>query len=218
MYANSTTLKVGVAHARAFLPAVVDFVASGRFDPLAVTTLIADWEDAPAAFYDACDEGRRTTANVRYGSVDLRVERATDENRDAMATVLAACGLSSFGILNPGTLYWVCRSGNALVGICGLEVGDRCALLRSVCVVESERGKGIAERLVGCALSEATRLEVQHVYLFSKDTGHYFERLGWRAVPVAEVAARLPQTPQARRYEEIGWYPDERAFVRCAAS
>lgn len=50
MYANSTTLKVGVSHARAFLPAVVDFVASGRFDPLAVTTVIADWEDAPAAF------------------------------------------------------------------------------------------------------------------------------------------------------------------------
>ncbi len=149
--------------------------------------------------------------------MDLRVERATDEDRDAMATVLAACGLSSFGILIPGTLYWVCRSGNGLVGICGLEVGDRCALLRSVCVVESERGKGIAERVVGAALSEATRRDLQHVYLFSKDTGGYFERLGWREVPVAEVAARLPQAPQVRRYEEIGWYPDERAFVRSAA-
>lgn len=24
--------------------------------------------------------------------------------------------------------------------------------------------------------------------------------------------------PQVRRYEEIGWYPDERAFVRSAAA
>ena len=153
---------------------------------------------------------------MRCARVDLRVERATDGDRDAMATVLAACGLSSFGILHPGTLYWVCRAGNALAGICGLEVGDGCALLRSVCVVESERGKGIAERLVRCALEEATQLDLQHVYLFSKDTGDYFERLGWRPVPVPEVAARLPQAPQVRRYEEIGWYPDERAFVRSA--
>ncbi len=52
------------------------------------------------------------------------------------------------------------------------------------------------------------------MYLFSKDTGGYFERLGWREVPVAEVAVRLPQAPQVRRYEEIGWYPDEHASVR----
>jgi N-acetylglutamate synthase-like GNAT family acetyltransferase len=154
---------------------------------------------------------------MRCASVDLRVERATEEDRDAMTNVLTACGLSSFGILNPGTLYWVCRTGKGLVGICGLELGDRCALLRSVCVLESERGRGIAERLVGCALGEATRLDLQLIYLFSKDTGRYFERLGWREVPVAEVAARLPQAPQVRRYEEIGWYPDERAFVRRAA-
>lgn len=50
MYANSTTLKTGISHVRAFLPAVVDFIASGKFDPLAVATLVADWEDAPAAF------------------------------------------------------------------------------------------------------------------------------------------------------------------------
>jgi N-acetylglutamate synthase-like GNAT family acetyltransferase len=146
--------------------------------------------------------------------MDLHIERATHADRDAMTKVLDDCGLSSFGILAPSTLYWVCRAESGLVAICGMEVGDRCALLRSVCVLESQRGKSIAERLVGHALLEATRLELEDVYLFSKDTGGYFERLGWREVPVAEVAARLPRAPQVRRYEEIGWYPDERAFVR----
>lgn len=51
----------------------------------------------------------------------------------------------------------------------------------------------------------------------SKDTGGYFERLGWREVPVAELAARLSQAPQVRRYDEVGWYPNERAFVRSTA-
>lgn len=146
--------------------------------------------------------------------MDLRVERARQDDRDAMTEVLEACGLSSFGILAPGTLYWVCRAEEGLAGTCGLELGDRCALLRSVGVIESQRGKGIAEQLIGCALLEATRLDLPDVYLFSKDTGGYFERLGWREVPVGEVAARLPLAPQVRRYEQIGWYPDERAFVR----
>jgi N-acetylglutamate synthase-like GNAT family acetyltransferase len=133
-----------------------------------------------------------------------------------MAAVLEACGLSSFGILAPRTVYWVCRTASELVGTCGIELGDGCALLRSVCVIEKQRGKGLAERLVSRALLEASRLDLRDVYLFSKDTGEYFQRLGWREVPVAEVAARLPDAPQVRRYEEIGWYPDERAFVRAA--
>ncbi len=50
MYANSTTLHVGVSHARAGIPHVIDLVAKGAFDPLAVATVIADWDDAPQAF------------------------------------------------------------------------------------------------------------------------------------------------------------------------
>lgn len=65
MYANSTTLKTGVSHARALLPAVVDFIASGRFDPLAVTTLVADWEDAPAAFTTRATKVIVRRSNIR---------------------------------------------------------------------------------------------------------------------------------------------------------
>jgi len=50
MYANSTTLQIGVSHARAAIPQVVELVAKGTFDPLAVATVIADWDDAPQAF------------------------------------------------------------------------------------------------------------------------------------------------------------------------
>ena len=50
MYANSTTLHVGVSHARADLPHVIRLVERDEFDPLKVATLIADWDDAPDAF------------------------------------------------------------------------------------------------------------------------------------------------------------------------
>jgi alcohol dehydrogenase len=31
---------------------VLALIASGRFDPARVTTLVADWEDAPAAYLE----------------------------------------------------------------------------------------------------------------------------------------------------------------------
>ena len=50
MYANCSTLHVGVSHPRANLPNVIELVQRGAFDPLKVATLIADWDDAPDAF------------------------------------------------------------------------------------------------------------------------------------------------------------------------
>jgi alcohol dehydrogenase len=50
MYATDATLRLGVSHARAILPALLDFVHRTGFPAERVTTLTADWEDAPAAY------------------------------------------------------------------------------------------------------------------------------------------------------------------------
>ena len=50
MYANDSTLHLGVSHPRATLPEVLDLIASGKFHPEKITTLLANWEDAAEAF------------------------------------------------------------------------------------------------------------------------------------------------------------------------
>ncbi|MGH3412064.1 MAG: zinc-dependent alcohol dehydrogenase, partial [Marmoricola sp.] len=50
MYATSSTLKVGVSHVRPHLPELLDFIAAANFPAEAVTSLLADWDDAPAAY------------------------------------------------------------------------------------------------------------------------------------------------------------------------
>ena len=50
MYATDAGLRVGVSHARAALPDLLAFVASSGFPAERVTTLTADWEDAPTAY------------------------------------------------------------------------------------------------------------------------------------------------------------------------
>lgn len=50
MYATDATLRVGVSHARAVLPDLLDFVHRTGFPAERVTTLTADWDDAPTAY------------------------------------------------------------------------------------------------------------------------------------------------------------------------
>jgi alcohol dehydrogenase len=50
MYATDATLRVGVSHARATLPELLDFVARSGFPAERVTSLTADWDDAPTAY------------------------------------------------------------------------------------------------------------------------------------------------------------------------
>jgi threonine dehydrogenase-like Zn-dependent dehydrogenase len=50
MYATDATLRVGVSHARAVLPDLLDFVARTGFPAERVTTLTADWDEAPTAY------------------------------------------------------------------------------------------------------------------------------------------------------------------------
>lgn len=50
MYATSATLHVGVSHVRPRLPELLDFVATTGFPAEKVTSLLADWDDAPQAY------------------------------------------------------------------------------------------------------------------------------------------------------------------------
>jgi threonine dehydrogenase-like Zn-dependent dehydrogenase len=50
MYATDATLRVGVSHARAVLPDLLAFVARTGYPAERVTTLTADWDDAPSAY------------------------------------------------------------------------------------------------------------------------------------------------------------------------
>jgi threonine dehydrogenase-like Zn-dependent dehydrogenase len=50
MYATDATLRLGVSHARAVLPDLLAFVARTGFPAEHVTSLTADWNDAPSAY------------------------------------------------------------------------------------------------------------------------------------------------------------------------
>ncbi len=52
MYFNSSTLHLGVSSPRSDLPGLLELLAGRRFQPEKVTTLVANWEDAPRVFLE----------------------------------------------------------------------------------------------------------------------------------------------------------------------
>jgi alcohol dehydrogenase len=53
MYTTGVTLRHGRVSARAAMPAILELIASGRFDPALVTTATAEWADAADALLEA---------------------------------------------------------------------------------------------------------------------------------------------------------------------
>jgi N-acetylglutamate synthase-like GNAT family acetyltransferase len=142
----------------------------------------------------------------------VMIELATLADAQSIHQLLTDCDLSISEVLEPGTVYFVARLSEKVVGVCGLEFDGESALLRSVAVDNGMRGRGIARALIDDALRELHCKSIRVLFLFSKDMGAYFENLGWVEVPVGEAADALRQAPQVKRYDRTGWYINERAF------
>jgi threonine dehydrogenase-like Zn-dependent dehydrogenase len=52
MYSKSATFHIGVSHPRRDIPEILPLIQSGKFKPEQITTLVADWADAPQAYLE----------------------------------------------------------------------------------------------------------------------------------------------------------------------
>ncbi|MCQ4129170.1 hypothetical protein NOU13_32205 [Rhodococcus erythropolis] len=70
MYATSATLQVGVTQVRPVLPELLDFITQTGFDAERVTTVVADWDDAPLPTRNAppssfCTDRHSTSSSTK---------------------------------------------------------------------------------------------------------------------------------------------------------
>lgn len=52
MYSKSATFHIGISHPRRDVPEILPLIQSGKFKPQEITTLSADWENAPKAYLE----------------------------------------------------------------------------------------------------------------------------------------------------------------------
>lgn len=143
----------------------------------------------------------------------IKITPAQPADYDRILALIQHVKLLTDDLLAAGTRYWVVETEAGKLAACaGLEFGTDAVLFRSLAVYEAYRGEGLARRLIDHALNEAQAAGYHHVYCFSTRAADYFGRIGFREVPVTQLAAALPDAPQVVRFAAIGKLAGERAW------
>lgn len=131
-------------------------------------------------------------------SIDVRIERASREDLDAVFALLALHHLPPDGLEQHLATLLVARLGPDIVGSAGLEVYADGALLRSVAVVPRVQGQGVGRRLTEAAVSLAVGASAPAIYLLTTTAEAYFPRLGFERTDRVAVPESLKSSVEFR--------------------
>jgi amino-acid N-acetyltransferase len=92
--------------------------------------------------------------------------------------------------------FLVAREAGGIVGVIGIERHGTAALLRSLAVRESERGKGLGAKLLDAAESLARRSSIRSLYLLTTTAADFFAAHGYRRLAREEAPAEIRTTSQ----------------------
>jgi N-acetylglutamate synthase-like GNAT family acetyltransferase len=136
-----------------------------------------------------------------------------DELRDFLEEV----NLTLSGLDAPSVRLWTERDADgSIVGSTGYELSPDGAhvLVRSVAVAPGRRAAGAGSRLAIFAMSDAARCGAGQAWLFSRRSGPFWQKLGFKSADRYEMAAVLAQTHQVRLFTETGQLHREVAWSR----
>jgi N-acetylglutamate synthase-like GNAT family acetyltransferase len=142
----------------------------------------------------------------------ITIREAVETDKLVISALLLSNELRVEGVLAPHTHYWLAENDARIVGAIGLELGNTSVLLRSAIVERDLRGQGIGQQLTLTALNFARTLGYPTAYCFSTDAGDYWKARDFDLCPVDEVTTALPDAPQVRLFDQLGWLPTEVAW------
>lgn len=159
-----------------------------------------------------------TVPLVDLAAARARLRAATPADVSSVLACLRACDLTLAGVGADDVRLSVLedRAGR-IVGVTAFEVGGADALVRSVAVAPTLRGHGLGRLLAEAAFQGAASVPgVERLWLLASRNGSFWQRLGFRLVPTADLAAALPHTWQVTALVESGQIEREIAWTRAA--
>ncbi len=87
--------------------------------------------------------------------------------------------------------YFVYQDGEAILGTGALHIcWEDLAEIRSICVTEEARRKGVGRAIVGACIEEARVFEIGRVFLLTYQDG-FFGKLGFRTADKRELPQKI---------------------------
>ncbi|HET9221071.1 MAG TPA: arsenic resistance N-acetyltransferase ArsN2 [Roseiflexaceae bacterium] len=124
----------------------------------------------------------------------LIIDSACVSDLPAVLALLEQAGLPPDGLRDHVPTTLVAREANSILGSAALELYGNAALLRSVAVDETWRGRGLGHQLTRAALDLARQHGIDTVYLLTETATDFFPRFGFRRIARADVAPAVQQS------------------------
>lgn len=113
-----------------------------------------------------------------------------------IANLLSSCNLPLDGARDLVSAFLLACQGEELVACGALERFGDSALLRSVAVVEAERGSGLGQDLVHRLLDQAYEEKLRQVILLTTTADRFFPRFGFLPVTRGEVPEAVRESAE----------------------
>ncbi|WP_158288321.1 arsenic resistance N-acetyltransferase ArsN2 [Mucilaginibacter psychrotolerans] len=120
----------------------------------------------------------------------MTIENAAAYQKEAIA-LLTAENLPVDDLSENLPDFFVAIEGSEIIGVAGMEVYGNYGLLRSVAVLPSRRGQGIAGKLVGQVESAGKQKGLSALYLLTETAADYFKNKGYAQIDRAQVPTAI---------------------------
>ncbi|HYO21724.1 MAG TPA: arsenic resistance N-acetyltransferase ArsN2 [Flavisolibacter sp.] len=98
--------------------------------------------------------------------------------------------------INKNVLLYLLKEDGSSIGTIGMEHDGRTALLRSLSVEPSKRGKGYGEELVAFLEATAREKGILAIYLLTTTATRFFLKRGYAIINRSEAPAFIQQTSE----------------------
>jgi amino-acid N-acetyltransferase len=126
----------------------------------------------------------------------FEVRAARPEDYAAVEALLGQAGLPLDGLREHFSHALVARRGAQIVGCVALEFHGGAALLRSLAVSPSDRGRRLGQRLTAEALALSRQAGARDVYLLTQTAAGFFPRFGFAVEDRSLAPAPLQQSAE----------------------
>ncbi len=126
---------------------------------------------------------------------------ATPADKDQIRRLLSECGLPSLYVHRHLKFFIVAKAAKKIVGVIGLEVYGRVGLLRSLCVDQAYRGRGIARMLNAKIMAHARMRGIDRLFMFTFAAEKFASKLGFHKIGKNRIPESIRSTWQFRKLE-----------------
>jgi N-acetylglutamate synthase-like GNAT family acetyltransferase len=134
----------------------------------------------------------------------IQIIQAIESDTDDVKNLLIENHQKPSTVIDSNSIYFLAKANGKLIGTIGAEITGTSALIRSTAVLSAWRSKGIAADLVDTLFARLKSDNITDLYLFSRDSGKYWQKFGFVQCKVEEVVDRLPNVPQVVGYVNDG--------------